>query len=170
MCCRDIETSQLICCVNQLTGFYIMATHVKMRCFKLIAIFFSKFEFSHLRLALTKCLFFLLQTVEDGGISQTNFFVEDELADKRHIGIPDHGGVQRILQTGSVAASLDTGNPNDLRDKFDIIFATYYIEPSHVRAIRPEDKKCIEEYRQKAAEGEVHSARFIRHIHYGKCY
>ena len=53
--------------------------------------------------------------------------------------------------------SLDTGNPNDLRDKFDIIFATYYIEPSRVRAIRPEDKKCIEEYRQKATEGEVDS-------------
>lgn len=96
--------------------------------------------------------------VEDEEVSQTNFFVEDELADKRHIGIPDHGGVQRILQTGVVAPSLDTGNPNDLRDKFDIIFTTYYIEPSRVRAIRPEDKKCIEEYRQKATEGEVDSA------------
>ena len=25
LCCRQIETSQLMCCANQLTGFYIRA-------------------------------------------------------------------------------------------------------------------------------------------------
>lgn len=71
---------------------------------------------------------------------------------KRHIGVPDHGGIQRIIQTGAIATALgDEGKV--FSDKFDVVFAQYYITPPTVRAIRPEETKCIEEYRKEAQAG-----------------
>ena len=72
--------------------------------------------------------------------------------EKRHIGIPDHGGVQRILQTGTIAPSL-LDDPERLNNRFDVIFAMYYINAVNVRAIRPSDLKCIDEFRKKAQNG-----------------
>lgn len=71
---------------------------------------------------------------------------------KRHIGTPDHGGVQRIIQTGTIAPSLgDDGE--QLSNRFDVIFAMYYITPPQVRAIRPEEARCIKEYRKESKAG-----------------
>jgi len=86
----------------------------------------------------------------------------DHEVQKRHIGIPDHGGVQRIIQTGSIATSLSTKDPRQVSNKFDVLFASYYIAAPRVRAIRPSDMKCIEAYRKKAEEGTVENTVDIK--------
>jgi len=77
---------------------------------------------------------------------------------KRHVGLPDHGGIQRILQTGAVATALHDNHKEKFGNKFDVIFATYQTTPPQARVVRPEDKKCIEEYRKKAEAGIIFSS------------
>ena len=83
---------------------------------------------------------------------------------KRHVGLPDHGGIQRILQTGAIATALHDNHKERFGNKFDVIFATYHTTPPRARVVRPEDKKCIEEYRKQAKEGMK-----ILHICEGEC-
>lgn len=73
---------------------------------------------------------------------------------RRHIGIPDHGGVQRVLQTGSIVPSLNVNTSHELSESFDVVFAMYFITPPAVRAILPSDVKCIKDFRRKAKKGQ----------------
>lgn len=73
---------------------------------------------------------------------------------KRHIGVPDHGGYQRIIATGGLAPSLQGGSSKGLADSIDVVFTTYWQYPAKVRIILPEDKACIDHYRKLAKEGQ----------------
>lgn len=72
---------------------------------------------------------------------------------KRHIGVPDHGGFQRIIATAGLAPSLETINNNAPGDSIDVVFTTYWQYPAKVRVILPEDKACIEHYRKMSKQG-----------------
>lgn len=61
-------------------------------------------------------------------------------------------GLQLIHQTGAVTSSLDENlvfTKKHFDDKFDLVFATSYSAASKVRSIRPQEKKCIDDYRLK---------------------
>ena len=68
---------------------------------------------------------------------------------KRHIGVPDHGGYQRLMATGSIMTSLGEENNTGPADSIDIVFTTYWQYPAKVRIILPEDKACIEDFRKR---------------------
>lgn len=72
---------------------------------------------------------------------------------KRHIGAPDHGGYQRLISTGSMATSLGEENNKEPMDSIDVVFTTYWQYPAKVRIILPEDKACIENYRNLSRAG-----------------
>ena len=74
---------------------------------------------------------------------------------KRHIGAPDHGGYQRLISTGSMATSLGEENNKEPMDSIDVIFTTYWQYPAKVRIILPEDKACIENYRNLSRAGKL---------------
>ena len=68
---------------------------------------------------------------------------------KRHIGVPDHGGYQRLMATGSIVTSLGEENNTGPADSIDVVFTTYWQYPAKVRIILPEDKACIEDFRKR---------------------
>ena len=68
---------------------------------------------------------------------------------KRHIGVPDHGGYQRLMATGSIVTSVGEENNTGPADSIDIVFTTYWQYPAKVRIILPEDKACIEDFRKR---------------------
>jgi hypothetical protein len=72
---------------------------------------------------------------------------------KRHIGVPDHGGYQRIIATAGLAPSLRVVNSDGPADSIDVVFTTYWQYPAKVRIILPEDKACIEHYRKLSKQG-----------------
>ena len=71
---------------------------------------------------------------------------------KRHIGVPDHGGMQRIIQSGTIISSLNQSE-FELSSSFDVVFATYYMKPAQVRVLLPVDLQCVKEYKEKAEKG-----------------
>ena len=79
--------------------------------------------------------------------------LEHPSKDRRHVGVPDHGGVQHIIQTSAVAPALKDESDGKLSDKFDVIFHTYHAPAPNTRALRPKDVKCVEELRKKAKNG-----------------
>lgn len=74
---------------------------------------------------------------------------------KRHVGAPDHGGYQRLIATGSVVTSLGEESNKGPMDSIDVVFTTYWQYPAKVRVILPEDKACIENYRNLSRAGKV---------------
>ena len=68
---------------------------------------------------------------------------------KRHIGVPDHGGYQRLMATGSIVTSVGEENNTGPADSIDVVFTTYWQYPAKVRIILPEDKACIEDFRKR---------------------
>lgn len=72
---------------------------------------------------------------------------------RRHVGAPDHGGYQRLMSTGTVVASLAEVNNTGPADSIDVVFTTYWQYPAKVRIILPEDKACIEKYRNLSKTG-----------------
>ena len=74
---------------------------------------------------------------------------------KRHIGAPDHGGYQRLIASGSMVTSLGEENNKGPTDSIDVVFTTYWQYPAKVRIILPEDKACIERFRNLSKAGKV---------------
>lgn len=74
---------------------------------------------------------------------------------KRHIGVPDHGGFQRIIASGGLAPSLEIIDSNVPGDSIDVVFTTYWQYPAKVRVILPEDRACIEHYRNMSKIGKL---------------
>ena len=72
---------------------------------------------------------------------------------KRHIGVPDHGGFQRIIATAGLAPSLQEVSNKGPANSIDVVFTTYWQYPAKVRIILPEDKACIKHYRKLAKQG-----------------
>lgn len=72
---------------------------------------------------------------------------------KRHIGVPDHGGFQRIIATGGLAPSHGVPDENNQINGIDVVFTTYWQYPAKVRVILPEDRACIEHYRNLSMKG-----------------
>ncbi len=84
----------------------------------------------------------------------------------RHIGIPDHGGIQRLIATGGIAASLDAVPDRfGFTDSIDVVFPVYWMYPAKVRALSAKDIECVKRYRQLAKQGKLiwssHSTCFI---------
>lgn len=75
--------------------------------------------------------------------------------ERRHVGAPDHGGYQRLMATGSVVTSLGEENNTGPTDSIDVVFTAYWQYPAKVRIILPEDKACIENYRNLSKSGKV---------------
>ena len=75
--------------------------------------------------------------------------------ERRHVGAPDHGGYQRLMATGTVVASLAEENNTGPADSIDVVFTTYWQYPAKVRIILPEDKACIEKYRNLSKAGKT---------------
>ena len=73
---------------------------------------------------------------------------------KRHVGVPDHGGYQRLIATGGLVTSLGEENNTGPSDSIDVVFTTYWQYPAKVRIILPEDKACIEKHRKLIKQGE----------------
>lgn len=73
---------------------------------------------------------------------------------KRHIGVPDHGGFQRIIATGGLVPSLQEVSNKGSANSIDVVFTTYWQYPAKVRIILPEDKACIDRYRKLAKQGQ----------------
>ena len=71
----------------------------------------------------------------------------------RHIGVPDHGGFQRIIATAGLAPSFQVVNTRGPTNSIDVVFTTYWQYPAKVRVILPEDKACIEHYRKLSKLG-----------------
>jgi len=75
--------------------------------------------------------------------------------ERRHVGAPDHGGYQRLMATGSVVTALGEENNMGPADSIDVVFTAYWQYPAKVRIILPEDKACIENYRNLSKSGNV---------------
>lgn len=75
--------------------------------------------------------------------------------ERRHVGAPDHGGYQRLMATGSVVTALGEENNTGPTDSIDVVFTAYWQYPAKVRIILPEDKACIENYRNLSKSGSV---------------
>ena len=81
--------------------------------------------------------------------------------ERRHVGAPDHGGYQRLMATGSVVASLGEENNTGPADSIDVVFTTYWQYPAKVRIILPEDRACIEKYRNLSKSGEARCLKLV---------
>ena len=75
--------------------------------------------------------------------------------ERRHVGAPDHGGYQRLMATGSVVTALGQEDNMGPTDSIDVVFTAYWQYPAKVRIILPEDKACIENYRNLSKSGNV---------------
>jgi hypothetical protein len=73
---------------------------------------------------------------------------------RRHVGPPDHGGFQRLIQTGSIAASF-SDNKSKVPKGIDVVMVTYWMYPAKVRIITDKEKECIERYRNLSRQGNV---------------
>jgi hypothetical protein len=71
---------------------------------------------------------------------------------RRHVGPPDHGGFQRLIQTGSIAASF-SDNKSKTPKGIDVVMVTYWMYPAKVRIITDKEKECIEHYRNLSRQG-----------------
>eukprot|EP00795_Rhopilema_esculentum_P015250 gene15250-6458_t len=67
----------------------------------------------------------------------------------RHIGVPDHGGIQRLISTPGLTDALRSKLDRFARtDSIDVVFPVYWIYPAKTRILTPKDEKCISEYRK----------------------
>ena len=73
--------------------------------------------------------------------------------DRRHVGPPDHGGFQRLIQTGCVAPALPDKDNHESRNEIDLVMVTYWMYPAKVRVITDAQKDCIEHYRNLSRQG-----------------
>lgn len=85
---------------------------------------------------------------------------------RRHVGLPEFGGFTNIIGTGAVTAALGDAAGSETTGKgpsnqFDVIFQTYHALAANPRYVLPSDLKCIEKLRQKAAEGNFFSEKFL---------
>ena len=71
---------------------------------------------------------------------------------RRHVGPPDHGGFQRLIQTGSIAATF-SGNQSKAPKGIDVMMVTYWMYPAKVRIITDKEQECIEHYRNLSRKG-----------------
>ena len=71
---------------------------------------------------------------------------------QRHVGPPDHGGFQRLIQTGSITATF-SNNQSDAPKGIDVMMVTYWMYPAKVRIITDKEKECIENYRNLSRQG-----------------
>eukprot|EP00057_Strongylocentrotus_purpuratus_P026842 XP_011681316.1 PREDICTED: uncharacterized protein LOC765151 isoform X1 [Strongylocentrotus purpuratus] len=73
---------------------------------------------------------------------------EQHLRSRRHAGLHDAGGIQRLISTGTLAPPLSPvlddlpSNPNSI----DVIFATYWFYPKPNRVITAKEQKCIDDW------------------------
>jgi len=75
---------------------------------------------------------------------------------KRHIGVPDHGGIQRLIATGGLTKALSANTDRfGYSDSIDIVFPVYWMFPAKTRLLTAEDIKCVENYRKLIREGKV---------------
>ncbi|RWS02090.1 PQQ-like domain containing protein [Dinothrombium tinctorium] len=59
---------------------------------------------------------------------------------KRHVGLHDGDGVQRVISTGTLG-------PSSQKHSIDLIFATYWFPPArNVQLMPPEMQRCIDRY------------------------
>ena len=76
---------------------------------------------------------------------------------KRHIGVPDHGGIQRLIATGGLAKALNAKTDRfGYSDSIDVVFPVYWMFPAKTRLLTAEDIKCVESYRKLIREGKEH--------------
>ena len=71
---------------------------------------------------------------------------------RRHVGPPDHGGFQRLIQTGSISATF-SNNQSETPKGIDVMMVTYWMYPAKVRVITDKEKECIEHYRNLSRQG-----------------
>ena len=73
---------------------------------------------------------------------------------ERHIGVPDHGGIQRLIATGALTRALNAKTDRfGYADSIDIVFPVYWMFPAKTRLLTAEDIKCVENYRKLIREG-----------------
>lgn len=85
-------------------------------------------------------------------LEHTSQRIHQSKKQRRHIGPPDHGGFQRLIQTGSITSSFSNQSSSNAKS-VDVIVATYWMYPSKVRVITQIEKECIEEYRNLSKHG-----------------
>lgn len=72
---------------------------------------------------------------------------------RRHVGPPDHGGFQRLIQTGCLAPAHSTKNSQESGNAIDVMIVTYWMYPAKVRVITDKEKDCIDHYRNLSRQG-----------------
>eukprot|EP00794_Sanderia_malayensis_P013936 gene13936-15388_t len=73
---------------------------------------------------------------------------------RRHIGIPDHGGIQRLISTGGLTSAINSISDRfGFTDSIDVVFPVYWIYPAKVRLLDAKDIECVKRYRQLATQG-----------------
>ena len=72
----------------------------------------------------------------------------------RHIGVPDHGGIQRLIATGGITKSLNAKTDRfGYSDSIDVVFPVYWMYPAKTRVLTEKDIKCVKAYRELAKKG-----------------
>ena len=86
------------------------------------------------------------------GLSPNKRSLNKNHKQKRHVGPPDHGGFQRLIQTGSLSATF-SNNESKTPKGVDVMMVTYWMYPAKVRIITDKEKECIEHYRNLSRQG-----------------
>ena len=72
----------------------------------------------------------------------------------RHIGVPDHGGIQRLIATGGITKALNAKTDRfGYSDSIDVIFPVYWMYPAKTRVLTEKDIQCVKAYRERAKKG-----------------
>ena len=90
-------------------------------------------------------------------------FDNSERRTTRHIGVPDHGGFQRLIATGAITTALsDKSDHLEYSDSIDVVFPVYWLYPAKVRVLTKEDIKCVENYRKAAKNSKLFSTTTVK--------
>ena len=83
----------------------------------------------------------------------------------RHIGVPDHGGIQRLIATGGITKSLNAKTDRfGYSDSIDVVFPVYWMYPAKTRVLTEKDIKCVKAYRELAKKGMYGLSYPVQHI------
>ena len=80
---------------------------------------------------------------------------------RRHVGPPDHGGFQRLIQTGCLAPVHPNKDSQKSANAIDVMMVTYWMYPAKVRIITDKEKECIEHYRNLSRQGNLYLDPFL---------